>query len=223
MNVKQYEANRKRLVELIDRGLSLRKGIPDKAALALAEVRRKVFENQFRIVLVSGFECGKSTTFNLLCGGREISPRGLMVPTSATVVSAQNTVDDGLVGKASVVWRSDRELTMIFAKPLLRHFKALDKSRFGDVRQADDLGDLLHFPQDLPLVRKAVEAQVGDILDSRRRGMTDEADLDAVRMAYVIAHFYDDPHIRALKARTDFTVDEVAKLITFPSSLHGTG
>ena len=216
MNVKQYEANRKRLVELIDRGLSLRKGIPDKAALALAEVRRKVFENQFRIVLVSGFECGKSTTFNLLCGGREISPRGLMVPTSATVVSAQNTVDDSLVGKASVVWRSDRELTMIFAKPLLRHFKALDKRRFGDVRQADDLGDLLHFPQDLPLVKKAVKAQVGDILDSRRRGMTDEADLDAVRMAYVIAHFYDDPHIRALKARTDFTVDEVAKLIAFP-------
>jgi len=217
MDVVQYEKNRNKLVELIDKGLALRAGgIPDKAALALMEVRRKVFENQFRIVLVSGFECGKSTTFNMLCGGQEISPRGLMVPTSATVVTAQNTLDGSLVGKASVVWRTDRELTMIFAKPLLQYFKKLDKERFEDVRQSDDLGDALQFPKDLPLLRKAVKAQIKDILDNRKHGILDEADLDAVRMAYIIANFYDDPHILSLKKRTEFSVAEVAKLITFP-------
>lgn len=216
MDVKQYEERREKLVELIDRGLALRAGIPDKTSDALAEIRRKVFENQFRIVLVSGFECGKSTTFNMLCGGQEISPRGLMVPTSATVVSAQNTLDQDRVGTASVVWRTDRELTMIFAKQILRIFKKIDEKRFGGIQQADDLCDELSYPEDIPLLKKAVAKQVGEILDNRSHGILNDADNDALRMAYIISNFYGNPLIEELKARKSFPVAEVAKLITFP-------
>jgi len=216
MDAKTYEIKRDELVKLIDKGLALGANIPAATVEALSEVRRKVFENQFRIVLVSGFECGKSTTFNMLCDGHEISPRGLLVPTSATVVSAQNTIDDDKVGKASVVWRSDRELTMIFAKPLLRYFKAVDKDRFGDISLSDELSEELRFPEDIPLLQEVVRRQVRDILENRKRGILEESDLDAVRMAYIIANFYGDPHIVNLKAREEFTVDEVAKLITFP-------
>ena len=216
MDVKQYEEKRGKLVELIDKGLKLREGIPDKTSEALAEIRRKVFENQFRIVLVSGFECGKSTTFNMLCGGQEISPRGLMVPTSATVVSAQNTIDQDRVGTASIVWRSDRELTMIFAKPLLRIFKKIDKKRFGALRQADELCDELKYPEDIPLLKKAVALQVDEILDNRNHGILNEADIDSVRMAYIISNFYGNPLIEKLKKQKTFSVSEVAKFITFP-------
>ena len=75
MDARTYEQRRDELVRLIDKALALG-AIPAKTGAALGAVRRKVYENQFRIVLVSGFECGKSTTFNLLCGGQEISPRG---------------------------------------------------------------------------------------------------------------------------------------------------
>lgn len=220
MDVKQYEEKRGKLVELIDRGLKLREGISDRTSGALAEIRRKVFENQFRIVLVSGFECGKSTTFNMLCGGQEISPRGLMVPTSATVVSAQNTIEQDRVGTASIVWRSDRELTMIFAKPLLRIFKKIDKKRFDAIRQADGLCDELKYPEDIPLLKKAVALQVEEILDNRNHGIMNDADIDSVRMAYIISNFYGNPVIEKLKSRKSFSVSEVAKFITFPKKFN---
>ena len=64
MDARTYEKRRNELVGLIDKALALGT-IPAKTGNALKAGRRKVYENQFRIVLVSGFECGKSTTFNI--------------------------------------------------------------------------------------------------------------------------------------------------------------
>lgn len=216
MDAKKYEERRNELVKLIDKGLSLGPiQLPGKTAAALREVRRKVFENQFRIVLVSGFESGKSTTLNMMCDGQEISPRGLKVPTSATVVSVQNTVDPQRIGKASVVWRTDRELTQIFAKSLLRYFKELEPERFRGINQADGLSDALRYSQDIPLLKRAIRKRVSDIDNVKE---VEKAELDALRMAHIISEFYSDPWIEAQKARTDFRVENIAQLICFPKN-----
>ena len=214
MDARTYELRRDELVQLIDEVLGLC-AIPAKTAESLMAVRRKVYENQFRIVLVSGFECGKSTTFNLLCDGREISPRGLMVPTSATIVSAQNTMDEELADKASIVWRSDRELTLIFAKHLLRYFHELEPTRFKDVNQAEQLCDVLSYPEDLPLLRRVVSKNMADI---ERAGTSEEAERNALLMAHLIAQHYDSPWLAAQKRRTDFTVEEISRMICFPDN-----
>ena len=54
MDAKTYELRRDELVRLIDEVLGLC-AIPVKTAESLKAVRRKVYENQFRIVHVSGF------------------------------------------------------------------------------------------------------------------------------------------------------------------------
>lgn len=214
MDAKKYEERRNELVGLIDKGLSLGPiKLPQKTAAALREVRRKVFENQFRIVLVSGFECGKSTTLNMMCDGREISPRGLKMPTSATVVSVQNTIDAEKVGTASVVWRTDRELTLIFAKPLLRYFKEIEPERFRGINQAEKLADALDYPKDIDLLKKALRKRIADIDDVSK---VEQNELDALLMAHLISEFYSDPWLRAQKERTDFKVDNIAGLICFP-------
>lgn len=216
MDAKKYEERRNELVRLIDKGLSLGPiPLPQKTAEALREVRRKVFENQFRIVLVSGFECGKSTTLNMMCDGQEISPRGLMMPTSATVVSVQNTLNVEKIGTASVVWRTDRELTLIFAKPLLRYFKELEPVRFREVNQAEKLADVLRYPSDIPLVKKALRKRLSDIDDLTK---VEQCEIDALLMAHLISEFYSDPWLLAQKERTDFKVENIAELICFPEN-----
>ena len=93
MDIRQYDKKRDELVGFIDQALQLKCDLPERIKENLTAIRSKVYENQFRIVLISEFESGKSTTFNAICGGQEISPRGHMLRTSGTVVSAQNTLD----------------------------------------------------------------------------------------------------------------------------------
>jgi len=83
----------------------------------LLEVKRRLRESQFEIALIGQFQGGKSTTFNALCGGREISPRGVDgggVKTSAAVVMAQNIANgetkQGLHEWAEISWMGTDEL-----------------------------------------------------------------------------------------------------------------
>lgn len=58
------------------------------------------------IALVGDFQCGKSTTFNAILGGRELSPRGVGVKTSACGVTARALGERAVKEWAEPVWRS---------------------------------------------------------------------------------------------------------------------
>ena len=213
MDARTYETHRNRLVELLEKALSL-DIVQDKTYDSLMAIKRRVCENQFRIVLVASFESGKSTTFNMLCDGQEISPRGLMIPTSATVVSAQNTLDDAMTGRVSVVWRSDGELTSIFAKQLLRRFKEADPVRFGRVNQSEQLCDMLSYPDDIPLLKDVV----GKCMSEIRNVLVSDEERNAILMAHLVSAHYSSEWILAQKARGDFTVEDVPQMIRFPDN-----
>lgn len=101
------------LSEFIDKGIDL----DNQYTPELKAIRKRLFEGQFEIALIGEFQGGKSTTFNTLCGGREISPRGLGgggVKTSAAVITAQNISDgetkNGLSEWAEITWLSVGEI-----------------------------------------------------------------------------------------------------------------
>lgn len=77
------------------------------------QVVRDVLENaraqHFRVVLVSPFQGGKSTIFNTVCGGRELSPTGFGIKTSAAIAEARYLQED-TEEYAEVEWRTDAEL-----------------------------------------------------------------------------------------------------------------
>ena len=75
MAPQKYEVRNKELLGLLKETLDI--GIPEPHNGILREIQRKCQEDQFEIALVGEFQGGKSTTFNALCDGREISPRGL--------------------------------------------------------------------------------------------------------------------------------------------------
>lgn len=115
----RYARFRNELVGIIDEFVSHKDMVdPDGKSIAqLTAVKNRLFESQFEIALIGEFQGGKSTTFNALCGGREISPRGLGtggVKTSAAVITAQNIAGNetrnGLSEWAEIKWLDKLEL-----------------------------------------------------------------------------------------------------------------
>lgn len=63
---------------------------PQRHEDALKVIQKKCEEDQFDIVLLGEFQSGKSTTLDVLCGGRELSPQGSGIKaTSAVPVSIE--------------------------------------------------------------------------------------------------------------------------------------
>lgn len=115
----RYAEFRNELVGLIDELVACKTEVDPKGRSIgkLCDVKARLLESQFEIALIGEFQGGKSTTFNALCGGREISPRGLGtggVKTSAAVITAQNISGnekrEGLSEWAEVKWLPETAL-----------------------------------------------------------------------------------------------------------------
>ena len=109
----KYTEFRDELVGIIDEFMTHKAEVDPKgkSIQQLSSVRKQLMESQFEIALIGEFQGGKSTTFNALCGGREISPRGLGtggVKTSAAVITAQNIAGNetrnGMSEWAEITW-----------------------------------------------------------------------------------------------------------------------
>ena len=125
--LERYVQYKSRLVKLIDEFLTKRDIVDPEGNFieGLIDTRKKLNESQFEIALVGEFQGGKSTTFNMLCGGREISPRGLNgggIKTSAAVITAQNIdgneTKEGLSEWAEVTWLKEEEINRRIADVL---------------------------------------------------------------------------------------------------------
>jgi hypothetical protein len=229
MTPEVYECKRNELVMLLDEVIGLLDTIPvlevnrDKIGDELRRTRRRVFENQFTIALMAQFQGGKSTTFNALCDGMEISPRGTQLKTSATVISAQNTLDDGEDGTAEVVWRSERELLLVFGDLILPHLRRDSPDRFGDCVGVEHLAAKLEFTQDNEAdafsrnadLFKAALAKEWDLYRRNKAGYTPDA-LDALRIGSLVCHHYASEAMRTLRRTADFRVEDIGELVRFP-------
>lgn len=138
--------------------------LPEGAAQMIEEVRKNALAQHFRIVLVSPFQGGKSTIFNTICGGRELSPTGYGIKTSAAVAEARYLEDPGQEEYAELEWRSDEEL-----------LAGMEGLVFPVLRERPQIR--LSNPQDRMLLLKAVR----DALQATElRDQTEDADVLSV-------------------------------------------
>ena len=83
-----YKAKHDQLLDLLRRAVEA--PAPERHNEALKIVENKCKEDQFDVVFLGEFQSGKSTTLDILCGGREISPLGSgTTPTSSVPVSIE--------------------------------------------------------------------------------------------------------------------------------------
>ena len=199
------------------------KAIP--VADELDAVKAKLEEGQFRIALFAGFQCGKSTTFDALLGGQEISPRGQLVATSSAILYGQHTDDPALQGKAEVEWKDKRALLKILPPTILERLAEVPalKGRMEGIHTIEQLSEAfdLDKPQDLRHLRDACAKEWRHYLGNRGAYPDDLRAM--LRVAVLMLAKYDRPAIKALRKEPNkrFPVEGIDRFVRFPKSWEG--
>ena len=232
ITAKWYETRRNELLALLREATAL--DLPEKYADELQQIARKCQENAFEIALVGEFQGGKSTTFNALCDGRDISPRGLGgggIKTSAAVISAQNIAGDetreGFSEWAEVMFKTPKAIALglstILRRPLMdsksfRAFnRALSDEEFDEALATDDGFPSLVRLDDQNCRRILLDA--ADVLwakwDDNHSSISDD-ELDQLRIATLQLRFYGTDEYDRMISRNILPIDNFQKLIAFP-------
>ena len=180
----------------------------------------KLQSESFEIVLVGEFQGGKSTTFNAICDGRNISPMGSGIKTSACKISAQNIVDPDEKERAIIRWKTDDELILTMLNILQQHFPEEEFERIS-VRDNDGhfVNISLNNPQDVQRINECL-AKEWEVY-TRRPAYYDPdmtGKLDLLYVSSLIMNFRDDPLILDLRQETfETTFEELSKYMKFPT------
>lgn len=194
----------------------------------LGAVKAKLAEGQFRIALFAGFQCGKSTTFDALLGGQEISPRGQLVATSSAILYGMHTDDPALQGKAEIEWKDKRALLTILPPTILERLAEIPalKVRMKGVHTIVQLSEVfdLDNPQDLRYLREACAKEWQRYLSNRGAYDKDEIGLiSMLRVSVLMLAKYDRPAIKAMRENPNkrYSVEEVDRFVRFPTRWEG--
>lgn len=208
MDSKDYIVRKEELLGLIKeiQGISY---LPKENLHDFQQIERKIQEDQFRIALIGEYQGGKSTTFDALCGGREISPRGNNIKTSSCKITATNICNQE-DEYAHVVWKNDIELIKTMS-PILDSIEPEEigydpsgKKPFSYYEYLD-LSNSAH--------RLLIENAVKE-LDSHT--LSDELK-DIVLIAKFILAFYLKS--KDIRSKNRFSIEEASKLMTFPQNM----
>ena len=230
-----YETRRNELLKLLERTTGLE--IPKEYAKELADIRKKCLENQFEIVLVAEFQGGKSTTFNALCDGRDLSPRGLGgggIKTSAAIISAQNISDgetkNGMDEWAEITFKSKYEIQYgmfdilhdgglaeneSFHASIIKSGVKQDDYSFK-VSNAEEFAKTLDL--DNPVHKQAIRKTLNNWWtqwNSDKASLSND-ELDRLRIATLTEHFYGTPEYKELITKTIAGIYDFQSLIAFP-------
>lgn len=230
-----YEGRRNELLEMLEKVLDLQ--LSEEARRRLVPVKKKCKENQFEIVLSGEFQGGKSTTFNALCDGRDLSPRGLGgggIKTSAAAVSAQNISDgetrNGMEEWAEITFKTKEELAQVMFDLVhgdLAADEGLRRHLSGKLRTSEDeiekqLTFLESFARCIDLDDEVCCDAVNRMLKAywqeyeENKADFDGARKDQLRIATLIMRFYNNAEMQKIRSRDILGIFDYQELIRFP-------
>lgn len=221
MNAKIYTDKRDTLLRIINKILKIDKLGEEKRA-EFESINKKCLENQFNIVLVGEFQGGKSTTFNTFCDGREISPRGAMVKTSACKITARNLSDQSQSEYAEVLWKTERELILNIEDILSKHISLEDLGisyQPGDERKP--LSELLSFSNQNHYQKMSnAVSQEWDNYEKHRSSYSPES-LDILRIATIILRYVNTEDATMLREKSTVSINDISDIVVFPKDWEG--
>ena len=215
MDSKKYVEKRDELIDIINETINVDM-FSEIDKNTLENIKSKCLENQFNIVLIGEFQGGKSTTFNAFCDGREISPRGFGLKTSACRISASNLSERTAEEYAFISWKTNQQLLMSINNLLKKHINRSEDLSIQDTDARElyeilDLGNEKH----RALIGKAIEAE---FRLNHRQNHTDELDLCSI--ASIIINYYNSSELNILREEHRFSINDVAKFVTFPENFN---
>ena len=165
---------------------------------------------RFRTALVAPWQSGKSLTTAIVCDGREVSPVGSGLKTSACAIECHPL--DGGDEYAIVDWRLNRELLLNFPLPILKVLAQEKKDSFRDLEEMADSG---RYSLDKPADRKLLTMCLASVLKTRASNQNPE-DAERLFMSWLVLKHYEG--VAAIKAKTGFTLDEARCMAAYPST-----
>lgn len=215
-----YEKKRNDLIKLIEGILVTAKDLSADARKELDDAVSKLRRNSFEIVLVGEFQGGKSTLFDTICEGREISPRGQGIKTSACKISAVS-LPDSEAEYVDLRWKTDDEL-MLTMIDVVKNNLENGSEEHGLFNRKDEVNGTPVLPRlsDRNVREIAAKALASEWESYRASPAAYDPDnrgrLDLLQISSLILRFYDNPALAELRGRTRVSVDELKRLVVFP-------
>ena len=123
----QYNYHRSRLIDLCDKAQASLEQAQNiqKRSTPYGTPADKLRADSYTLVLIGAFQSGKSTLFNYLCDGRELSPvgpNGGGLRTSGCKVIAR-PIPEGDEERAVITWRKPEELLAALGTTLIKYYE----------------------------------------------------------------------------------------------------
>ncbi len=168
----------------------------------------KLQADTYTLVLIGAFQSGKSTLFNYLCDGRELSPVGPGgggIRTSGCQVTA-HPIKEGEEERAEIVWRSPAELLSALGCCLIEYFE--EPSSFSAITEKEVN---LASAQDR---QKLAGFAVQKLTDPDAK--LSDSDRELLRFTLIVCKFYGEFAERCFSGKSTCSLEESVKLSSYP-------
>lgn len=178
---------------------------------SVAHISDKLQKDIFSLVLIGAFQSGKSTLFNYLCDGRELSPVGPGgggIRTSGCRVTA-HYIDEEEEEYALVTWRMPDELLRSLGKALLPYYGE-ERGTSGADYLTEKLVNLHDAEQ-----RALLEQRAWEQLENPQHGTEDK---ELLYFTLLVCRFFPQFAERACAGETRVSVEEATRLTAYPQN-----
>lgn len=168
----------------------------------------KLKADTYTLVLIGAFQSGKSTLFNYLCDGRELSPvgpNGGGIRTSGCKVTA-HPLPEGEPERAEIIWRSPAQLLSALGGRLIEYFEEPTCASSLTEHEID-----LNKPED----REKLAALAWHEWLENKNALTG-GELELLRFTLIVCKFYDQFAERCKVGKSVCSADEAVKLSSYP-------
>lgn len=208
--LEQYNFHRSRLIDLCDKAAPILEQAQQiqKRHLPYTTPVDKLRADSYTLVLIGGFQSGKSTLFNYLCDGRELSPVGPSgggIRTSGCMVTA-HPVKEGESERAIITWRSPEELLSALGNPLIKYYE-------------NPVSFVSLTPREVNLDKEEDRNKLAQLaiqeLTNPSADLSDE-NMELLRFTLLVCRFYNHFEQRCKAGKSECTPDETVKLTSYP-------
>lgn len=224
MNINTYNERCQILADLASEAIKL-EGLDTKTKDELESIRKTILANHYRITLLGSFQGGKSTIFDTACGGgRELSPTGFGIRTSAVPAEA-HAIEAGEKEHAIVTWKTDNELLSGFIEAISPELRDLDGDNLKEASDTEIIDRIsLARPVDLKLIQRAI-AKAFKNLEKEKEESTflSSSRTELVRIGNLVLRHYDDFRMAIdahSRRQTKISVEEATRVVRFPEDWH---
>ncbi|MBQ7022058.1 MAG: dynamin family protein [Akkermansia sp.] len=208
--LEQYNFHRSRLIDFCDKA--------DKELKKAAEIQKrpdnyknpaeKLKADTYTLVLIGAFQSGKSTLFNYLCDGWELSPVGPGgggIRTSGCQVTA-HPIKEGEKERAEITWRSPAELLSALGSCLIEYFEEPSSPYTLTEKEVN-----LASEQDRA---KLAGFAVQKLTDPEEK--LSDNDRELLRFTLIVCKFYDQFAACCSSGKSTCSLEDSVKLSSYP-------